>query len=393
MKKVAKPYISAILLAGGQGSRFGCSEAKQWYILCGKSILRRSIEIYAGIDEIDELVLVLREEDMARAKNECIDIKKPITFVAGGSCRAESSKNGAMATNPRSEMLLIADTARCLTHPEDIRRVISAALECGAAAAVGRITDTVKECADKQITNTLNRELLCVSQTPQAMRLADYKNALDACASLSEITDDCMLLEQIGIYPRAVICEHANPKLTKPDDIAYFKALLVQRGDASVSRIRIGHGYDVHRLVEGRALILGGVEIAHSKGLLGHSDADVLIHAIMDAVLGALSLGDIGKHFPDSSEEFRGISSITLARRVAQMMRDYGASIGNLDATLVLEEPKVSPYINNMKENIAHAFDCPIESVNLKATTEEGLGFSGRKEGISATALVSLIFD
>ena len=154
---------------------------------------------------------------------------------------------------------------------------------------------------------------------------------------------------------------------------------------------RIGHGYDVHRLVEGRALILGGVEIPHEKGLLGHSDADVLVHAVMDAVLGALGLGDIGKHFPDSSEEFRGISSLLLARRVAGMMRERGARIGNLDATLVLEKPKVASYINNMKENLALAFDCPVERVNVKATTEEGLGFSGRMEGISATAVVSLV--
>ena len=158
-------------------------------------------------------------------------------------------------------------------------------------------------------------------------------------------------------------------------------------------QIRIGHGYDVHRLVEGRSLILGGVEIEHSKGLLGHSDADVLLHAIMDAVLGALALGDIGKHFPDSSEEFRGISSLALARRVAQMMTERGARIGNLDATLVLEKPKVAPYINNMKENIALVFGCSVDSVNVKATTEEGLGFSGRMEGASATAVACLVFD
>ena len=138
-------------------------------------------------------------------------------------------------------------------------------------------------------------------------------------------------------------------------------------------------------------MILGGVEIPHEKGLLGHSDADVLVHAVMDAVLGALGLGDIGKHFPDSSEEFRGISSLLLARRVAGMMRERGARIGNLDATLVLEKPKVASYINNMKENLALAFDCPVERVNVKATTEEGLGFSGRMEGISATAVVSLV--
>lgn len=392
MEKINKPYISAILLAGGQGSRFGEPEPKQWFMLLGKSVLRRSVGIYAAIDEIDELVLVLRAEDMERARMECADIQKPISFVQGGECRAESSKNGVLAVNGLSEMVLIADVARCLTHPEDIRRVICAACEHGCACAAARVVDTVKLYTSEGVLDrTLNRDFLCASQTPQAMRIADYRRALSAEFAPSEITDDCMLLEKIGIRPRVVFCNYENPKLTDKNDVAVFQAILQKRGEGGMPEFRIGHGYDVHRLVEGRALILGGVEIPHEKGLLGHSDADVLVHAVMDAVLGALGLGDIGKHFPDSSEEFRGISSLLLARRVAGMMRERGARIGNLDATLVLEKPKVASYINNMKENLALAFDCPVERVNVKATTEEGLGFSGRMEGISATAVVSLV--
>jgi len=157
-----------------------------------------------------------------------------------------------------------------------------------------------------------------------------------------------------------------------------------------MSEMRIGHGYDVHKLTKGRMLVLGGVEIPHSLGLLGHSDADVLLHAIMDAILGALALGDIGKHFPDTSEEFRGISSMNLLTRVCSLMKENGAEIINIDATLILQKPKVAPYIENMRSNIAFALGCSVDKVNVKATTEEHLGFTGREEGISAHAVVLL---
>ncbi len=154
--------------------------------------------------------------------------------------------------------------------------------------------------------------------------------------------------------------------------------------------IRIGHGYDVHRLIEGRKMIIGGVEIPHSLGLLGHSDADVLLHAVMDAVLGALGLGDIGKHFPDTSDEFLGISSMNLMTRVADMLREMNGEIINVDATLILQKPKVAPYISDMVKNIAFALGIPENRVNVKATTEERLGFTGREEGVSAHAVVLL---
>ena len=153
---------------------------------------------------------------------------------------------------------------------------------------------------------------------------------------------------------------------------------------------KIGHGYDVHKLVEGRALILGGVEIPYSKGLLGHSDADVLVHAIMDALLGALALGDIGRHFPDSSDEFRGISSLELLKRVKVLLDERSARVGNLDATIVMQAPKISPYIIKMRENIANILSVDIDSVNIKATTEEHLGFTGSGEGASAHAVCIL---
>ncbi|MBQ9070400.1 MAG: 2-C-methyl-D-erythritol 2,4-cyclodiphosphate synthase [Clostridia bacterium] len=157
--------------------------------------------------------------------------------------------------------------------------------------------------------------------------------------------------------------------------------------------MRIGHGYDVHRLTEGRRLIIGGVEIPHSMGLLGHSDADVLLHAIMDSIIGALALGDIGKHFPDTSDEFFGISSMHLVTRVKKMLDERGGRIINLDSTLIMQKPKVAPYIEKMRENIAFALGCEKERINVKATTEEKLGFTGREEGVSAHAVVLLEID
>ena len=157
-----------------------------------------------------------------------------------------------------------------------------------------------------------------------------------------------------------------------------------------MSNFRIGHGYDVHKLVKERRLVLGGVEIPHTLGLLGHSDADVLIHAVMDSIIGALGLGDIGKHFPDTSDEYKGISSMTLLSRVYKIMVENGASIVNIDATVIAQKPKLLPYIDRMRENIAFALNCPPDAVNVKATTEERLGFTGREEGISAHSVVLL---
>jgi 2-C-methyl-D-erythritol 2,4-cyclodiphosphate synthase len=198
-----------------------------------------------------------------------------------------------------------------------------------------------------------------------------------------------MLLETIGIHPYPTYLREENPKLTNKEDIERFEAL-IKKKEKKMTAIRVGNGYDAHRFVEGRPLVLGGVEIPFEYGLLGHSDADVLLHAIMDALLGALSLGDIGKHFPDSDEAYRGISSVNLLLSVAKMMREHGANLVNLDATMVIQRPKISPYINNMVDNIAFALSVPRSCINIKATTEEGMGFTGRMEGASAYAVCIL---
>ena len=208
---------------------------------------------------------------------------------------------------------------------------------------------------------------------------------------MSIITDDNMMVEAIGEKISAVDLGVNNIKITTCDDLTLAKGILAERGEIGMSGFRIGHGYDVHKFDEGRKLIIGGVDIPHEKGLLGHSDADVLLHAIMDSLLGAAALGDIGRHFPDNDEAYRGASSIHLLTKVAELIRKSGFTVINIDATLVMQRPKIAPYIPQMVSNIAFALGISENSVNVKATTEEKLGFTGREEGVGAHS-VSMLF-
>jgi 2-C-methyl-D-erythritol 2,4-cyclodiphosphate synthase len=200
-----------------------------------------------------------------------------------------------------------------------------------------------------------------------------------------------MLLENIGADIYAVDLGYNNIKITTQEDLRLAKNILTERGENVMNGFRVGHGYDVHKLVTGRKLILGGVEIPHETGLLGHSDADVLLHAIMDALLGAAALGDIGKHFPDTSEEYKGISSLHLLTRVADLIKKKGFSVLNIDATIVMQRPKIATFIPKMVSNIAFAIGIAEDCINVKATTEEHLGFTGREEGVSAHCVAMLV--
>ena len=380
-----KPFTSAILLGGGSGLRVGESVAKQWIHLSGETVFSRCVKSWSALSFIDEIIVVIREEDEARFLESILPLSPKIRYVFGGNNRAQSAKNGFMAIDKSSRFVAISDVARCLLSPEDILAVLEDAYRYGSASAVRRVTDTVKVLADGKIGRTIPRDTLLLAQTPQVFRTEDYQRALAATEDLSVITDDNMLLEQIGIFPHPTYLSSENPKLTTPEDISKFEAMLKRKENVPMG-LRVGNGYDAHRFAEGRTLILGGVTISFELGLLGHSDADVLVHAIMDALLGAMGLGDIGKHFPDSDERYKDISSLELLRHVAKLMREKGSTLINLDATLVMQRPKVSPYINIMVENIARVLGVSVEQINIKATTEEGMGFTGRMEGVCAYA-------
>ena len=227
------------------------------------------------------------------------------------------------------------------------------------------------------VLDTPDRATLYAVQTPQCFRRALYTQALAAVTGekASLVTDDCSLFELAGLPVRLTEGDYANYKITTKEDLQKEKTM------------RIGHGYDVHRLVEDRKLIMGGVEIPYEKGLLGHSDADVLLHAVMDAVLGAAALGDIGQHFPDNDPAYKGADSLALTREVARIIAEHGYKVGNIDATILCQRPKLAPHIPAMRRNIADAFGLPVDAVSVKATTEEHLGFTGEGLGIAAHAV------
>ena len=387
---------SAVILAGGTGSRMMSDKTKQFMDICGMTVLERTVLSFEKSSLIDEIIVVVREDEKEAVYSVLMPHKyeKPLKFCVGGECRALSAKNGFAAVDPECDFVAIHDAARCLITPEMIDKVVETAHKNRAATAVCGVTDTVKTVDENgKITSTIPRNTVYRAQTPQVFAKELYEMALLECKDFSVITDDNMLVENIFSDIYAVDLGETNIKITTPEDLEIAKNVLRKRGEVCVSDIRIGHGYDVHKLVEGRKLILGGVEIPHTKGLLGHSDADVLLHAVMDSLLGAAALGDIGRHFPDTSDEYLGISSIHLLTRVSQLIKENGFRVVNIDATVVLQKPKIAEYIPKMVSNIAFALGISESSVNVKATTEEHLGFTGREEGAAAhsVALISVI--
>lgn len=389
-----KLMTSAIILAGGSGSRMCADQPKQFIDIFGKTVLERSLSAFDSTDLVDELIVVVRpgEEQAVYDSILPLSLVKTLKVVGGGSCRAESARNGFSAVSEGADFVAVHDAARCLVTPEMITKVVEMAHKTGAATAACAVFDTVKRVDENgRIVATVPRDGLLRAQTPQVFSTAIYKRALDACDDLLAVTDDNMLVENIGVDIYAVDLGPDNIKITTRGDLTLAKNILTERGEGAMGGFRIGHGYDVHRLVPDRKLIIGGVEIPHEKGLLGHSDADVLLHAIMDSLLGAAALGDIGRHFPDSSDEFKGISSIHLLTRVVELIRAKGFKVVNVDATLVMQRPKVLPYISKMICGISFALGIPEDCVNVKATTEERLGFTGREEGVSAHAVALLL--
>lgn len=390
-------YNAAVILAGGSGTRMGAPEvAKQWMTVAGKTVLEHTISAFAVCGAFSFYVIVVRPCDKERAEKICLRLlpEGQYAVTAGGDTRTASAMAGFACVPPAAEYVAIHDAARCAIQPSVIFAVLAAARKSGAAAAATRMTDTVKRIdGEGLITETVEREPLVCVQTPQIFSRALYARAVAKAAEegYSE-TDDCGLVEHLGERITPVFSDSDNPKLTYAGNLKYLEYLLTENPsrEKETKTVRIGHGYDVHRLTEGRRLILGGVEIPFEKGLLGHSDADVLTHAVMDALLGAAGLPDIGQLFPDTDERYRGADSLLLLSEVADRLRDAGFRVLNVDATVVAQAPKLSPYIAEMKKKIAAAIGPGDHVVNVKATTEERLGFTGSGEGIAAHAVCLL---
>ena len=374
MPQKGLPTVTAIIVAAGASRRMGFDKLS-YRLPDGRTVLETSCALFAAHPAVDELVLVAGGN---RPQCEAIAAAcpKPCTVVQGGATRADSVHNGLAAA--KGQLVAIHDAARPFASEEVITQVLQAAAKTGAAAPAVPVKDTIK-VADKdgKVVTTPDRATLYAVQTPQCFDRALYLQALEAVSGekASLVTDDCSLFELAGLPVTLTAGDYANLKITTKEDLQ------------KENTMRIGHGYDVHRLVEDRKLILGGVEVPYEKGLLGHSDADVLLHAVMDAVLGAAALGDIGQHFPDTDPAYKGADSLALTREVAAILTRHGYKLGNIDATLLCQAPKLAPHIPAMRKNIADAFGLPLDAVSVKATTEEHLGFTGEGLGIAAHAV------
>ncbi|MEG1930029.1 MAG: 2-C-methyl-D-erythritol 4-phosphate cytidylyltransferase [Anaerovorax sp.] len=379
----ANKKIAVIIAAGGSGRRLKSAVPKQFVEIQGKPILARTMEVFEKSEAIDEILVVSNEAYLSYCKKEIIEkyrFQKVFAVIAGGKERQDSIYHAIEILDKSVDYVLVHDGARPYVTEEVIIGVLEKALKHQAAAAAVPAKDTIKVMEADCFVHTPDRRFLYHVQTPQGFEKKLLKRAYEKAYEDGFYgTDDAMLVERLKEKVYFSMGDYKNIKITTPEDLAPV-------GAKSQFLPRIGTGYDVHQLTENRKLILGGVHIPFEKGLLGHSDADVLLHAIMDAMLGAASLGDIGKHFPDKDPAYKDSSSLILLERVGKLVDEKGYKLGNLDCTVIAERPKIAPFINEMTDNITKALNLKVGQINIKATTTEELGFCGRGEGIAAQA-------
>ena len=376
IREARRPRCAALVAAAGSSSRMG-GVNKLLEPLDGIPVLARTLTALQLAEQVDEIVVATREEDLVEISRLCqtYGITKCTKVIRGGESRAHSVLLAALEVSSETELLAVQDGARPLVTPELIDRVITAAARCDAAAPAVPVKDTVKVAGpDGLVQATPKRSTLYAVQTPQCFDRAAYLTAAQTLGQ-QDVTDDCQLMELTGQLVKLTEGSYENYKITTIEDLKGAGAM------------RIGHGYDVHKLVEGRRLILGGVDVPYEKGLLGHSDADVLAHAVMDALLGAAAMGDIGQHFPDNDPAYAGADSLALMKEVARLLAQQGWRVENVDATILCQAPKLAGHIPAMRTNLAAALGLDVSAVSVKATTEEHLGFTGQGLGIAAHAV------
>jgi len=380
-------HVSALIAAGGRGARFGAAQPKQFLSLAGRSILERSVDAFRNCDVITDVVVAVPPDV---AENPPASLRagvKPIEIVAGGARRQDSVANAFARVVDRADIVVIHDAARPFVTDDIIRRTVAAAVESGAAIAAIAAHDTVKRAnANRLVTATLPREEIFLAQTPQAFRTAVLKDAL---ALASDATDEAMLAEQAGHPVQIVEGDPRNLKITTPADLVVAERLLGLSSPAA-ALMRIGNGYDLHRLVSDRPLILGGVTIPFDKGLLGHSDADAICHAVTDAVLGAAGAGDIGRHFPDNDPAWKGANSLELLRKAMTIVKGAEFAVVNVDVVVIAQKPKLVPYVDAIRANLAGALDCDVSQISVKGKTNEGVDSMGAGESIAVHAVALL---
>jgi 2-C-methyl-D-erythritol 4-phosphate cytidylyltransferase/2-C-methyl-D-erythritol 2,4-cyclodiphosphate synthase len=380
-------HVTAIIAAGGVGRRLGADVPKQLLEIGGESILKRSVAAFLAHPRVTEVIVALPPA-LASSPPGWLGAAR---LVCGGESRQVSVAQAFDAVAESSEIVLVHDAARPFVTPEIISRAIDGALEHGAAIAAVNVSDTVKRVtADGAavIAETLPREQIYLAQTPQAFRRAVLRDAVAAGRSGVAATDEAALAEQAGYAVHIVDGDASNMKVTTAADLEAARKRH-EAGSGPAAR-RIGVGYDLHRLVEDRPLVLGGVTVPAARGAQGHSDADVVCHAVTDAILGAARAGDIGQHFPDTDPAWKGASSIGLLERCAGLVRRDGWVVENVDVVIVLERPKLGPHRAAMEERLAAALGIQPGAVSVKAKTNEGVDAVGRGEAIAAHAVALL---
>jgi 2-C-methyl-D-erythritol 4-phosphate cytidylyltransferase/2-C-methyl-D-erythritol 2,4-cyclodiphosphate synthase len=389
--------VTAIIAAAGSGRRFGGAELKQLIPIRGRAILEWSVAAFVRHPSIHEVVVAVPQQLVDDPPPYLRNGPKTVRVVCGGERRQDSVANGFRAASPESEIFVVHDAARPFASADLIDRTIAAAARSGAAVAAVEARDTVKIVAHTSaplvVGGTLPRTSVYLAQTPQAFLRSLLAEAL---AGVEDATDEAALVEKAGHEVVIVEGEPWNIKVTTPDDVPIAEAIAAERdamsasvqGSSKAPRTgRAGTGYDLHRLVAGRPLIVGGVAIASERGALGHSDADVVCHAVVDAVLGAAGLGDIGRHFPDVDPRWKDASSLDLLARAAALVEESGHEVGNVDVTVVLEKPRLRDHIDQMRANVATVLKIDPARVSVKAKTNEGVDAIGRGEAIAAYAI------
>ncbi|MEO1539289.1 MAG: bifunctional 2-C-methyl-D-erythritol 4-phosphate cytidylyltransferase/2-C-methyl-D-erythritol 2,4-cyclodiphosphate synthase [Pseudomonadota bacterium] len=384
--------FAGLIVAAGRGTRSGAEKPKQYIDLGGKTVLRRAVEAVLTHPDCSDLTVVIHEEDGESYRNalggvEDARLRAP---VVGGASRSASVRAGLEAIAPSApDLVLIHDGARPFVSPPVISGVIEALETAEGACPALPVVDALWHGDGDLLDRSASREGLWRAQTPQGFRFASILAAHRATED--PLPDDVAVARAAGLAVARTRGDEANFKITTPEDFARARAHLAQTTGASMD-IRVGHGYDVHRFADGDAVTLCGIDIAHPRRLSGHSDADVAMHTITDAIFGALSEGDIGQWFPPSDPQWKGASSDIFLRKAVERVADRGARLTHLDCTIICEVPKIGPHAPAMRARIAEICGIDASRVSIKATTSERLGFTGREEGIAATATATVVF-
>jgi 2-C-methyl-D-erythritol 2,4-cyclodiphosphate synthase/2-C-methyl-D-erythritol 4-phosphate cytidylyltransferase len=368
---ISNKKVAVIIAAAGSGHRMGGGVLKQYIKIDGIAMSIKATKVFLACKEIDYVIYVA-ESTSAISLEDFGVTDKNIMIIQGADRRQDSVYNGLLNIPADAEIVLVHDGSRPFVTEKIISNVLVGVIEHGAA-----IPCVVPKATIRTEEKTLNRQALYEVQTPQGFLKEILLKAFEkAIAENTEVTDEASLVELLGIKVLLVLGEYGNLKVTTREDLPL--------------QCRTGFGYDVHRLVPERDLWLGCVKIPYEQGLLGHSDADVIVHAIADALLGAAALGDIGKHFPDTEKAYKDIAGSRLLELTRALIEAAGFTISSIDATLSCEQPKISPYIEEMRKKIGQALGLDVLYVSVKATTQEGLGFTGRGEGMSAYAIATI---